>query len=85
MCTISGGCANDAAYQSCVNEVQRDLITTTAAVSSLASFLMGLLANLPVGLAPGLGLNAYVRASLLTCRSARILSFHGRCSLHIPW
>jgi hypothetical protein len=24
---------------------------------------MGLLANLPVGLAPGLGLNAYVRAS----------------------
>lgn len=44
----------------CVQEVRRDLITTTAAVSALASFLMGLLANLPVGMAPGLGLNAYV-------------------------
>ena len=61
MCTSSGNCDTDAAYQSCVAEVQRDLITTTAAVSALASFLMGLLANLPVGLAPGLGLNAYVR------------------------
>ena len=28
--------------------------------SALASFLMGLLANLPVGMAPGMGLNAYV-------------------------
>ena len=36
---------------------------------------MGLLANLPVGLAPGLGLNAYVRAFLITYRPRRILSF----------
>ena len=85
MCTSSANCANDPAYLSCVNEVQRDLITTTAAVSALASFLMGLLANLPVGLAPGLGLNAYVRALLITYRSTRILSFHGRFSSHIPW
>ena len=61
MCTTSDSCVNDTTYLSCVNEVRRDLITTTAAVSALASFLMGLLANLPVGLAPGLGLNAYVR------------------------
>lgn len=40
--------------------MQRDLITTTASISALSSFLMGLLANLPVGMAPGLGLNAYV-------------------------
>jgi len=47
-------------YLSCVTAVRNDLITSTAAISALASFLMGLLANLPVGLAPGLGLNAYV-------------------------
>ena len=45
-------------------EVQRDLITTTAAVSALASVLLGALANLPVGMAPGLGLNAYVSTYL---------------------
>lgn len=45
----------------CVAEVQKDLITSTAGIAALASFLMGLLANLPVGMAPGLGLNAYVR------------------------
>lgn len=56
-------CQSDAAYNACVAEVQRDLITTTAAVSALASFLMGLIANLPVGMAPGLGLNAYVSGS----------------------
>ena len=52
--------APDDTYTACVAEVQRDLITTTAAVACLASCLMGLLANLPVGMAPGLGLNAYV-------------------------
>lgn len=61
VCPTNDQCLNDDVYLSCVTEVRRDLITTSAAISALASFLMGLLANLPVGLAPGLGLNAYVR------------------------
>ena len=48
-------------YMACLAEVKRDLITTTAAIASLSSCLMGFFANLPVGMAPGLGLNAYVR------------------------
>lgn len=60
MCPTGDGCTSDATYLACADEVQRDLITTTAAIAALSSFLMGLLANLPVGLAPGLGLNAYV-------------------------
>jgi xanthine/uracil/vitamin C permease (AzgA family) len=40
------------------------MITTTAAVSALSSFFMGLFANLPIGMAPGLGLNAYVYIQL---------------------
>jgi len=60
-CPTNDLCLDNQAYLSCVADVRRDLITTTAAISALSSFLMGLLANLPIGLAPGLGLNAYVR------------------------
>ncbi|RFU76947.1 mfs transporter, agza family, xanthine uracil permease [Trichoderma arundinaceum] len=40
-------------------EVRRDLITATAALAGIASLFFGLLTNLPVALAPGMGLNAY--------------------------
>ena len=60
MCSTNDGCTDDPAYNTCLSEIQRDFITTTASVSALASVLMGALANLPVGMAPGLGLNAYV-------------------------
>ncbi|KJA22386.1 hypothetical protein HYPSUDRAFT_202188 [Hypholoma sublateritium FD-334 SS-4] len=69
VCTTDDLCVADQVYLTCVNEVRQDLITSTAAVSALASFLMGLLANIPVGLAPGLGLNAYFTYS--------VVGFHG--------
>lgn len=69
VCPTNDLCLNDDAYLLCVNEVRRDLITSTAAISALSSFLMGLLANLPIGLAPGLGLNAYFAYS--------VVGFHG--------
>ncbi len=69
VCSTNDGCTDDAVYLSCVSEVQRDLITTTASISALSSFLMGLLANLPVGMAPGLGLNAYVSLPALRTSS----------------
>ncbi|CAP60849.1 uncharacterized protein PODANS_1_21180 [Podospora anserina S mat+] len=46
-------------YQLCKSEIKKDLITATAATSAMGTFFMGLLANLPVGIAPGMGLNAY--------------------------
>ena len=52
-------CDTDAAYGLCVQEVKRDLVTATAAIAALTSFCMGLFANLPIALAPGMGLNAY--------------------------
>ncbi|KAI8953423.1 purine transporter [Xylaria longipes] len=52
-------CDMNTDYLLCVAEVKRDLVTATAAISAIASFCMGLFANLPVSLAPGLGLNAY--------------------------
>jgi hypothetical protein len=80
VCPTDDMCNNDAIYLACVDEIRRELVTSTAAVSALASTLMGIFANLPVGLAPGLGLNAYVSAprrcmiSSLTYSSSPTLS-----------
>jgi AGZA family xanthine/uracil permease-like MFS transporter len=43
----------------CVYSIKLDLITATTAAAIISTFLMGVLANLPLGLAPGMGLNAY--------------------------
>ncbi|GJE93588.1 xanthine/uracil permease [Phanerochaete sordida] len=75
VCTQSDLCVNDQEYLSCVMDVRRDLITSTAAISALASFLMGLLANLPVGMAPGLGLNAYFTYSVVGFHGSGIISY----------
>ncbi|KAI9309548.1 permease family-domain-containing protein [Cunninghamella echinulata] len=52
-------CDNNADYMNCVYEVKLDLIMATSIIAMISSFLMGLFANLPLGLAPGMGLNAY--------------------------
>ncbi|KAF2841825.1 xanthine/uracil permease family protein-like protein [Patellaria atrata CBS 101060] len=52
-------CDSNEEYMICVQEVNRDLVTATAAIAALTSFCMGLFANMPIALAPGMGLNAY--------------------------
>ncbi|ORY14700.1 xanthine/uracil permease family protein-like protein [Clohesyomyces aquaticus] len=52
-------CDTDTEYMLCVQEINRDLVTATAAIAALTSFCMGLFANMPIALAPGMGLNAY--------------------------
>lgn len=52
-------CDSNIDYMLCVEEVHRDIVTATAAIAALSTFMMGLLANLPVAMAPGMGLNAY--------------------------
>jgi AGZA family xanthine/uracil permease-like MFS transporter len=42
----------------------------------MASILMGALANLPVGMAPGLGLNAYVRFGFFLLFRSNVLTFN---------
>ncbi|RKL42352.1 putative xanthine/uracil permease [Fusarium oxysporum] len=46
-------------YAICKEEVRRDLVTATSAIAGLASLVFGLFTNLPIALAPGMGLNAY--------------------------
>ncbi|CAG8639574.1 16340_t:CDS:2 [Dentiscutata erythropus] len=50
---IANTCIGDPDYAACQMVVKRDIITATAAVSCLASAIMGIFANLPLGLAPG--------------------------------
>ncbi|CDH57194.1 nucleoside transporter [Lichtheimia corymbifera JMRC:FSU:9682] len=52
-------CDNNEEYMQCVFQVKLDMIMATAIMSMIASVLIGVLANLPLGLAPGMGLNAY--------------------------
>ncbi|KAA8542177.1 hypothetical protein F0562_023329 [Nyssa sinensis] len=56
-------------YQNCLSKVKSDLIVATALSSMIGSFAMGILANLPLALAPGMGPNAYLAYNLV--------GFHG--------
>lgn len=62
-------CVTDTDYLLCKNIIRRDLVTATAAISALTTFCMGLFANMPIALAPGMGLNAYFAYT--------VVGFHG--------
>ncbi|RDW82611.1 hypothetical protein BP6252_03723 [Coleophoma cylindrospora] len=67
--TTDPTCANDAAYNACLTDLNRDFITGTAAITGVASILLGLFSNLPVALAPGMGMNAYF--------AYQVVGYHG--------
>eukprot|EP01084_Bolivina_argentea_P057592 105222_1 len=43
----------------CMDILRLDIITATAAASAVGSFIMGVFANLPIGMSAGMGMNAY--------------------------
>ncbi|KAF9179024.1 hypothetical protein BGZ51_007284 [Haplosporangium sp. Z 767] len=67
--TTDTGCFTDPEYAACLGILKLDIITATAAIACLSTFLMGVFANLPIGLAPGMGLNAYFTYT--------VVGFHG--------
>ncbi|KAJ4823383.1 Adenine/guanine permease azg2 [Turnera subulata] len=60
-------------YQKCLDKTRSDLIVATILSAMIGSFAMGILANLPLGLAPAMGPNAYVAYNLV--------GFHGSGSI----
>ncbi|KAH6603311.1 mfs transporter [Trichoderma cornu-damae] len=62
-------------YVDCKEEVRRDLITATAALAGIASLFFGLLTNLPVALAPGMGLNAYFAYQVVGSNGSGSISY----------
>ncbi|KAF1990640.1 xanthine/uracil permease family protein-like protein, partial [Aulographum hederae CBS 113979] len=67
--SIDPPCASDPAYNQCLTEINRDFVVATSAISGFASFLFGFFTNLPVALAPGMGINAYF--------TYQVVGFHG--------
>ena len=62
-------------YAQCLEDVKREFITSTTIVSMFGCFLMGLVANLPIALAPGMGLNAYFTYSVVGWRGTGSISY----------
>ncbi|XP_015882336.2 adenine/guanine permease AZG2 [Ziziphus jujuba] len=63
----------NAGYQNCLAKTKSDLIVATVLSAMVGSLAMGILANLPLGLAPGMGPNAYLAYNLV--------GFHGTGSI----
>ncbi|KAF1930695.1 purine transporter [Didymella exigua CBS 183.55] len=62
-------CMKNQEYAACVQDLNRSLITATAAITGFSSVLFGFLTNMPVALAPGMGLNAYF--------AYQVVGYHG--------
>lgn len=62
-------------YSACLARIRKDLIVATAASSLIGCFVMGVFANLPLALAPGMGTNAYFAYT--------VVGYHG--SGNIPY
>ncbi|XP_057789558.1 adenine/guanine permease AZG1 [Salvia miltiorrhiza] len=56
-------------YAACLEKTRKDLIVATVASSLIGCVIMGLFANLPLALAPGMGTNAYFAYT--------VVGFHG--------
>ncbi|CAO3598012.1 unnamed protein product [Absidia cylindrospora] len=52
-------CDNDPEYAACVFDLKLQMIMSTTIIAMISSVLIGVFANLPLGMAPGMGLNAY--------------------------
>lgn len=65
MCPLNGACPEGPGSigtpecDDCLANTHRSLISATAAACVIANFLMGVMGNLPLAIAPGMGLNAY--------------------------
>jgi adenine/guanine/hypoxanthine permease len=68
-------CATDLAYQQCKEEIKQDLVTATAAIASVTSFAFGLLVNLPISLAPGMGMNTLFTYQVVGLNGSGPLSY----------
>ncbi|PNG99304.1 Adenine/guanine permease AZG1, partial [Tetrabaena socialis] len=53
------GAPFDLGYLECRERAKRSMVTATAVASFVSCVLMGAFANLPFGIAPGMGINAF--------------------------
>lgn len=62
-------------YEACLEDIKREFVTSTAIASMFGCLCMGILANLPIALAPGMGMNAYFTYSVVGWRGTGDISY----------
>ncbi|GMH21530.1 hypothetical protein Nepgr_023372 [Nepenthes gracilis] len=75
--TVDWDCRSkpNAGYEKCMSVVKNDLIMAISLASMLGCFAMGVLANLPFGLAPGTGQSMYMTYNLVGVRGSGPMSY----------
>ncbi|CAG8959219.1 hypothetical protein HYFRA_00012577, partial [Hymenoscyphus fraxineus] len=73
--TVDPLCFKNVEYNDCLIDIKRDLVTATAAIAGIGSIAFGFLTNLPVALAPGMGLNAYFTFQVVGVRGGGSVSY----------
>ncbi|ETS80522.1 hypothetical protein PFICI_08051 [Pestalotiopsis fici W106-1] len=68
-------CKDNDVYNQCKIDFKRDLVTATALLSGSASIAFGLFTNLPVALAPGMGVNAYFAYQVVGFNGSGMVSY----------
>ena len=62
-------------YVACLEDIKREFVTSTAIASMFGCFAMGLLANLPIALAPGMGMNAFFTYGVVGWRGTGAVAY----------
>ncbi|KAJ1935014.1 hypothetical protein EC988_008621, partial [Linderina pennispora] len=73
-------CDSDPDYTRCLHTLKMDLITATCAISCISCVMMGALANLPIALAPGMGLIAYFTYTVVGYHGTGNISYQNALS-----
>ncbi|CAI0423894.1 unnamed protein product [Linum tenue] len=73
----SGGTCSvsDPGYLACLEQTRKDLVVATIVSSLTGCFIMGMFANLPLALAPGMGTNAYFAYTVVGYHGSGHLSY----------
>jgi AGZA family xanthine/uracil permease-like MFS transporter len=74
-CVAEDGDIFSDSYNKCIENIRRQYVTATAIGCLFGCLAMGLLANLPIALAPGMGMNAYFTYSVVGFRGTGNVSF----------
>lgn len=63
-------------YEDCLFEIRKQFVTSTAIASMFGCFVMGLMANYPILLSCGMGMNAYFTYSVVGWRGTGSVSYN---------
>jgi AGZA family xanthine/uracil permease-like MFS transporter len=62
-------------YEQCLEDIRRQFVTATAIASMFGCIAMGLMANLPIALSAGMGMNAYFTYGVVGWRGTGSVSY----------